>query len=74
MKRSVTIAGHRTSISLEPEFWEALNEIAASENLSLAALIKKIDEARALEAKDGYSLSSHLRVYVLKHFRGLKPA
>lgn len=74
MKRSVTIAGHRTSISLEPEFWEALNEIAASEEISLAALIKKIDETRALQAEDGYSLSSHLRVYVLKHYRASKPA
>ena len=59
-KRSVTIAGHRTSISLEPEFWAALEGVAARRRCSLARLIGEIDRSRA-----GRSLSSSLRVYLL---------
>lgn len=70
LKRSVTIAGHRTSISLEPEFWDALREIAASEEKPAQRLIEEIDEARS-----GEGLSSAVRVHVLKYFRnGRKPA
>ncbi len=64
IKRSVTIAGHRTSISLEAEFWDALREIAASEQKPTQKLIKEIDEARS-----GEGLSSAVRVFVLKYFR-----
>ena len=64
IKRSVTIAGHRTSISLEPEFWDALREIAASEQKPTQKLIEEIDEARS-----GEGLSSAVRVYVLEYFR-----
>ena len=46
-KRSVTIAGHRTSISLEPPFWEALAEIAAGRGMSVAALVAEIDREPA---------------------------
>lgn len=63
-KRSLTIAGHRTSIALEPEFWAALEEICAARGVSLAAEIKAIDEARA-----GPNLSSAVRIAVLEHFR-----
>jgi len=59
-KRSVTIAGHRTSISLEPEFWAALEAAAAARALSLPRLIGEIDRGRA-----GRSLSSALRVFLL---------
>ena len=59
-KRSVTIAGHRTSISLEPEFWAALEAAAAARALSLPRLIGEIDRGRA-----GRSLSSTLRVFLL---------
>ena len=60
-KRSVTIAGHRTSIALEPEFWTALEAQASRRNLPLAALIAEIDAARGTA-----NLASSLRVAVLK--------
>ncbi len=60
-KRSVKIAGHSTSVSLEDEFWTELQAIAASEKTSLNALIARIDEGRG-----GKNLSSALRLYVLK--------
>ena len=70
IKRSLTIAGHRTSISLEPEFWEALAEVAAAEQLTVAALVARIDEARAAAGDvDAGGLSGAVRVYVLGHYR-----
>lgn len=60
LKRSVTIAGHRTSISLEPEFWEALRELASARGQSLQALVAAIDADR-----NGRNLSSAIRVFVL---------
>ena len=59
-KRSVTLAGHRTSLSLEPEFWEALKAAARDEGLSLNALIGRIDRERR------GNLSSAVRVYLLR--------
>ena len=69
-KRSFTIAGHRTSISLEAPFWEALREIAVGEGVSLAALVQRIDHARGggADAGDG-GLSGAIRVYVLRYYR-----
>jgi hypothetical protein len=58
-KRSVRIAGHSTSITLEPEFWDELKAIAAARGLSLNQLIASIDTKRA------GNLSSTLRVFVL---------
>ena len=46
-KRSITLSGHPTSLALEPEFWAALDAIAEAERASLAALIGRIDQARA---------------------------
>src|SRR3978361_745321 len=46
-KRSVQLSGHATSIALEPEFWAVLEQMAAADSLSLAALIGRIDHARA---------------------------
>lgn len=66
-KRSVTIAGHRTSVSLEAEFWDGLGALAAARGLSVAALIAEIDDAR-----DG-NLSSALRLAVLRHYRDPAP-
>jgi predicted DNA-binding ribbon-helix-helix protein len=63
-KRSVTIAGHRTSISLEQPFWKALQDIADKRGASLAALIGEIDNDRARGTRP-VNLSSALRVYVL---------
>jgi len=59
-KRSFTIARHRTSIALEPEFWEALERIAAARGLSIARLVAEIDAAK----RGG--LASALRVHVLR--------
>lgn len=74
-KRSVTLAGHRTSISLEEIFWRQLKQAAVEEGLSLAALVGRIDLQR-LEATPEASadashrpvvgLSSALRVYVVQ--------
>ena len=58
-KRSVTIAGHRTSISLEDEFWAELVRIAAEQKMSMNNLISSIDETR------GTNLSSAIRLHVL---------
>lgn len=60
-KRSMTIAGHRTSVALEPEFWAAIETLAARRGLSLAALVAEIDGARAPDR----NLASALRVAVL---------
>jgi predicted DNA-binding ribbon-helix-helix protein len=60
VKRSVSIAGHRTSISLEPEFWTALAELATAQNRSVANLVAEIDQVRAER-----NLSSAIRVWVL---------
>lgn len=60
-KRSLTIAGHRTSIALEPEFWDGLEALAHRRGIRLAALIEDIDRARETP-----NLSSALRVAVLR--------
>jgi predicted DNA-binding ribbon-helix-helix protein len=62
-KRSVDIAGHRTSVSIEEPFWDALKDLATRESISLNELITRIDGAR-----DG-NLSSAIRVYVLRALR-----
>ena len=63
-KRSVTIAGHSTSVSLEAAFWDALKDIAIKRNLSINALIEQIDLGRVDGDRTG-NLSSAIRVYVL---------
>lgn len=63
-KRSFTIGGHRTSISMEAPFWDALQQVATLENTSLAGLVATIDKARG-EA----GLSSAVRVWILDYFR-----
>lgn len=65
-KRSLSIAGHRTSISLEAPFWEALKEIAASEDRPIAALVAEVDSGRG-----ELNLSSALRLHALAHYRKL---
>jgi predicted DNA-binding ribbon-helix-helix protein len=64
LKRSFTIAGHRTSISLETEFWDALKAAALAERVSITKLIARVDQSRG-----GSGLSSAVRVWVLEHFR-----
>ena len=60
LKRSLTISGHRTSLSLEPEFWQALRKYAAAERKSLATLVSEIDASRG-----DRNLSSAIRVWIL---------
>ena len=64
-KRSITVAGHRTSISLEAPFWEALAEIASSRGTSVAALVAAIDRDRP----DDRNLSAALRMFALDWYR-----
>jgi predicted DNA-binding ribbon-helix-helix protein len=64
-KRSVTLQGHATSITLEEEFWEQLKLIANDRDQSIASLINDIDEER-LKANDR-GLSSAIRIYILKN-------
>ena len=61
VKRSLAIAGHRTSISLEDAFWDGLREIAEERKLPVAALVAEIDAMRGPN-----NLSSAIRVFVLK--------
>jgi predicted DNA-binding ribbon-helix-helix protein len=63
VKRSVRIAGHPTSVSLEPAFWDALGELAARRRLSLSTLLSAIDAERA------GNLSSAIRLFVLASCR-----
>jgi predicted DNA-binding ribbon-helix-helix protein len=72
-KRSVSIAGHRTSIALEPQFWAALEAMAAERGHTVAALIRTIDESRTTA-----NLSSAARLAVLAwyqdHLQAVKAA
>ena len=63
-KHSVSIAGHRTSVTLEAAFWEALTAIAEQRNTTVAGLIAEIDDARAADPA-APNLSSAIRVFVL---------
>jgi predicted DNA-binding ribbon-helix-helix protein len=63
-KRSVTIAGHETTVSLEPMFWVALEAAADEEKLPLSALIARIDAER-LDSKPPPNLTSALRQWLL---------
>lgn len=64
-KRSLTLHGHRTSVSLEPDFWDAFREIAAARGIGLNALAAEIDATRA----PGTGLATAIRLHVLRHFR-----
>lgn len=64
IKRSFTIAGHRTSISLEQPFWNALKDVAAEQRQPLAQIIRRIDQERG-----DANLSSAVRVFLLARYR-----
>jgi predicted DNA-binding ribbon-helix-helix protein len=68
VKRSIMIAGHATSISLEPVFWDALREAAEAEALPLNALVARIDAAR-VEAAEPPNLASAIRVWLFERAR-----
>jgi predicted DNA-binding ribbon-helix-helix protein len=65
-KRSFALAGHRTSVALEPPFWAAVDAIAAAKGISAAGLVAAVDAARA----PGESLASCLRVLALHEANG----
>ena len=64
VKRSVSLAGHRTSVSLEPEFWAEIDRAVCADAISLASVIASIDETRGEEP-----LASSLRVWVVNRLR-----
>ena len=64
VKRSMTVAGHTTSISLEPVFWAALEDMARAADLPLSALVARIDAER-LEAPEPPNLASAVRCWLL---------
>ena len=68
VKRSVEIAGHKTSISLEPVFWEMLVEAAGAEELPINALVARIDEQR-IRAETPPGLASAIRVWLVERLR-----
>ena len=65
VKCSVTLRGHRTSVTLEPLFWQALKDIARERGLAVNALAAEIDSQRDLET----GLATALRVYILDWYR-----
>ena len=64
VKRSIVVAGHKTSVSLEDEFWKGLKEIAGGRNISLSDLVAGIDSKRQFG-----NLSSAIRLFVLDFYR-----
>ena len=69
VKHSVTLRGHRTSISLEAPFWQELRAIAREKDMPINALVTEIDESRGMDS----GLASALRVYVLEALKKRLP-
>jgi predicted DNA-binding ribbon-helix-helix protein len=64
-KHSLTLHGHRTSVSLEPEFWKSFQEIAKERGLPLNALAAEIDKQRGVDR----GLATAIRVHVLQYYQ-----
>lgn len=64
-KHSLTLRGHRTSVSLEPEFWQAFRDISALRGVAINTLAIEIDESRSGDI----GLASAIRLFVLRHYR-----
>lgn len=64
IKRSIVLNGHKTSVSLENEFWEGLRQIADTQKFKVSALVQRIDRERT-----NRNLSSAIRIFVFNHFR-----
>jgi predicted DNA-binding ribbon-helix-helix protein len=64
VKRSIVVAGHKTSVSLEEAFWKGMKEIASSRDLTLSDVVTAIDSGRA-----SGNLSSAIRLFVLDYYR-----
>ena len=69
VKRSVEIAGHKTSISLEPLFWDMLRQTAAREGVPINALVARID-AQRIRSDTPPGLASAIRVWLVAHEKG----
>ena len=65
-KRSITRNGHKSSVSLEDQFWDCLREIAKSKMLTMSKLVEEIDQHR-----NGENLSSAIRVFVLEYYQNV---
>lgn len=65
IKRSLTLRGHRTSVSLENDFWNAFREIAEKQNKPINQLAAELDATRDLET----GLATAIRLFVLRHYR-----
>ena len=63
-KRSIVINGHKTSVSLEDAFWNALKDVARANQTSVSVVMSRIDKAR-----EQHNLSSALRLFVVQHYR-----
>ena len=68
IKRSIEIAGHKTSVSLEPLFWDLLREAAAEAELPLNALVARIDVER-IEARAATGLAGAIRLWIVTRLR-----
>ena len=64
IKRSIVLNGHKTSVSLENEFWEGLRQIADAQKSKVSAMVQRIDRERT-----NRNLSSAIRIYVFNYFR-----
>jgi predicted DNA-binding ribbon-helix-helix protein len=64
LKRSIMLAGHKTSVSLEDAFWKSLRQIAAAKKMTLSGLVAFIDNDRQQR-----NLSSHIRLFVLEYYQ-----
>jgi predicted DNA-binding ribbon-helix-helix protein len=69
VKRSIVIAGHKTSVSLEDAFWDSLKEIATVRSATLSEVVAGIDASRSQG-----NLSSAIRLFVLEHYRTARAA
>ena len=67
-KRSLTLKGHRTSVSLEDEFWQAFREIASERGQPINVLAAEIDTERGIET----GLASAIRLFVLRYYRNVE--
>lgn len=65
VKRSLTLGGHRTSVTLEDEFWAAFRDIAEARDMGINALAAEIDAARGIET----GLATAIRIYILGYYR-----
>lgn len=63
VKRSFSLAGHRTSVALEPEFWEVIGDIAETRGVGVSSLVAELDAERMPEEP----LASRLRIFALRH-------